>query len=117
MRFFWKLNSQHADPALFKNEIGAILVLLGIPCGVDRIRPMAATIEIMGKRVSYDGKNWTSDDPHAASLCQKTAEMLPYAYYPDAVGDLAAAVAADLDGHVIHIDPLPPNHNPPGTIY
>ncbi len=78
---------------------------------------MAAIIEIMGQTVSYDGHRWTSEKPVAASICRSTAAVLPYHYYPDIVGGVAAAVAKALNGRVIHLDPIPPNDDPPDTIY
>ena len=78
---------------------------------------MAAQIEVLGKLVAYDGEKWTSEDPAAAELCQLTAEMLPPDYYPDPVGDLAAAVAAELQGRVVKRDPVEDDGEPEDTIY
>lgn len=78
---------------------------------------MAAQIEVLGKMVSYDGERWTSDDSAAAELCQLTAGMLPPDHYPDPVGNLAEAVAAQLRGRVVHLDPVEDDGLPEDTIY
>jgi hypothetical protein len=69
---------------------------------------MAAIIEVMGKVVSFDGKNWMSEEPDVAELCRLRAENLPYAYYPDPVSGLATDVAKSLRGRVISLDPPEP---------
>ncbi|EDY18430.1 hypothetical protein CfE428DRAFT_4214 [Chthoniobacter flavus Ellin428] len=78
---------------------------------------MAAIIEIMGHAVSFDGIHWKSEKPAAAELCELRARDFVAHYFPDRVGGLATAVAKSLQGHVIHIDPIPPNDDGPDTIY
>ena len=78
---------------------------------------MAAIIEIMGKIVTYDGEHWKSEDASAAELCEIRSERLPYAYYPDPIGGLAADVAKSLGGRLIHRDPVEDDGLPPGTKY
>jgi len=70
---------------------------------------MAAIIEVLDRVVTFDGKQWASDDPDAARLCRLTAEGLPCEYYPHRVNGLARAVAKSLEGHVISLEPYDPN--------
>lgn len=78
---------------------------------------MAAQIEVRGTTASYDGQSWASDDASLAKLCQITAEMLPPDHYPDPIGDLAAAVAAELGGTLVHRDPVPEGDAPEDAVY
>ncbi len=78
---------------------------------------MPAAIEIMGHTVSFDGFRWRSDNADAAELCRLRAKNFEGEYFPDRIAGIAVAVAESLNGRVIHLDPIPPNNDPPDTIY
>ncbi len=68
---------------------------------------MIARIQQYGMTVEFDGAEWTGDE-HLVSLCRMLQELLPFAYYPDRVKEIAPLVASQLDDATMEFSGEPP---------
>ena len=66
--------------------------------------------------LNNNGK-WECADADMKENLELRTAMLPNRYYPDWFEGVAKDVAKEVGAEVVHVDPVPPNDDPPGTIY
>lgn len=70
------------------------------------------------KLLNEDGE-WECADEKGKKLLEMWSDMFEYegVYAPDMVAAMAEFVAKKAGAEVVHVDPMPKDNNPPGTIY
>ena len=66
--------------------------------------------------LTEDGK-WECADPDMKENLELRTAMLPFHYHPYPISGIAREIAREVGAEVIHVDRIPEDNDPPGTIY